>query len=127
MKNQLLLAVLVCVTPSCFGQAGPPDVSTMGWSFVPDDKMDGNSLTGWTKLGAAEWSAKDGEIAGSGKSGAGWLLLDHSFQDVGIHTLFKATGGEIGFAFRLEKTAEGMKGVMVSIKEDQVASYRITI
>ena len=125
MKTQLLLAVLVCLTPSCFGQAAPVDVSSMGWSFVPDAKV--KSLDGSTKLGAAEWSARDGEIAASGKSGVGWLLLDHSFQDVGIHTLFKSTGGEIGFAFRLEKTAEGTKGVMVSIKDDQVASYRITI
>ena len=87
----------------------------------------GASLKGWSPLGSAQWSTAEGDIVASAKNGAGFLLLDHSYQDAGIHALFKVTGGEIGFAFRLEKISDGMKGVMVSIKDQEIASYQIVL
>jgi hypothetical protein len=126
MKTLPLLAVLVCLTPVCPGQITPAENGPVGRSFIPDTRVDASSLKGWTTLGSAQWSTQDGEFVGSAKTGSGLLVLDHGYQDVGIHTMFKVVGGEIGFVFRLETTPQGMKGVMVSIKDDQVASYGMT-
>lgn len=97
-------------------------------SFVPDRTFTGSALREWRPLGAAEWSAKDGEITGVAKSGAGWLLLDRSLQDVAVYASFRCVGPcKPGVLLRAEKTAGGMKGILVSLAPDDVASYRVTI
>ena len=55
-------------------------------------------------------------------------MLDTSYQDVGIYASFKcAAGCKTGVLFRAEKTADGMKGVFVSLSEGDVASYAVTL
>src|ERR1017187_784901 len=89
-------------------------------TFIPDSVFKGSNLTGWHVLGQAYWQAQNGELVGTVKEGGGWLVLDQSYQDVALHTLFKCTGGcKTGVLFRAEKTAEGMKGVFVSIADGQ--------
>ena len=101
-----------------------------GLTFIPDSTFKGSSLTGWHVLGQAGWSARNGELIGTVKQGdaGGWLVLDHSYQDVGFHVSFRCTGGcKTGILMRVEKTADGMKGVYVSLTEGDVALYRVTL
>src|SRR5262249_32494982 len=62
------------------------------------------------------------------KSGAGWLVLERAYQDVAVYASFRCAGAcKPGVLLRAEKTAGGMKGILVSLAEDDVASYRVTI
>ena len=92
-------------------------VSGVGPSFRPDTRFSGSTLTGWTPLGAASWRAENGEIVGTPKSAAGgWLILNQSFQDVGLYARFRcAEGCQAGIMFRAEKTAQGMKGIYLNL------------
>ncbi|MGD1073222.1 MAG: FG-GAP-like repeat-containing protein [Bryobacteraceae bacterium] len=104
-------------------------LSGTGPSFHPDSTFKGSALTGWHTLGDATWQAQNGEITGTPKQPAGgWLVLDHSYQDVGFYASFKcAPGCQSGLLMRAEKTADGgMKGVFVSFS-GQVASYAVTL
>src|SRR4051812_9255986 len=105
-------------------------LSGTGPSFHPDSSFQGSALTGWHTLGDATWRANNGEITGTPKSaGGGWLVLDKSYQDVGIYTSFKcAAGCRTGLLMRAEKTPDGgMKGIFVSLNEGDVASYSLTL
>lgn len=99
-----------------------------GPSFVPDTSFKGSNLSGWHVLGQADWHTQNGEIIGAAKAGAGWLVLDRSYQDVAFYTTFQCSGGcRTGVLLRAEKTAAGMKGIFVSLNEGDVASYRVTL
>jgi hypothetical protein len=105
-------------------------VFAAGPSFLPDTTFKGSSLAGWRTLGQAEWRAQNGEIVGTAKPGGagGWLMLGKSFQDVGFFASFQcAAGCRTGVLFRAEKTAEGMKGVYVSLSEENVTAYKVTL
>ena len=98
--------------------------------FTPDTTFTGSSLTGWTPLGAADWQAQAGEIVGRPRAGGqgGWLVLDKFYQDVNFFTRFRCTGPcQAGVLFRLRKTGTGMTGVYVSLKDDDLKTYRITL
>ena len=85
-------------------------LSEFGLSFMPDNTFKGSSLKGWHVLGDAEWQASNGELIGKAKanSGGGWLVLDNGYQDIGFHSLFKATGNsETAVLLRMEKIADG--------------------
>src|ERR1700722_10343019 len=114
--------LVVCTLPVliCFG-AGP--------SFIPDDTFKGSSLTGWHSVGQADWKANNGEIAGTPKSETGGLLLmDRSLQDSGFYASFRCTGGcKTGILTRVQKTSDGMKGLLVSLTEGDQALYRVTL
>ena len=85
-------------------------------TFIPDSTFKGSTLAGWHVLGQADWKAENGELIGTPKQGGGWLVMDHSYQDVALYSVFKCTGGcKTGVLLRAEKTAEGMKGVLVEI------------
>jgi hypothetical protein len=98
-----------------------------GPSFTPDAVLNGSSLAGWHTLGQAKWKLNSGELTGTpGPSGTGgWLVMDHSFQDVEMFTKFLcATGCETGILFRIEKTpAGGMKGTYASLGEGETVKY----
>ena len=69
-------------------------LSGIGPSFHPDTAFKGSALTGWHTLGEATWRAQNGEITGTPKQpGGGWLVLDHSYQDVGFYASFKCAAG----------------------------------
>ena len=91
-----------------------------GPTFHPDATVQGSSLTGWHTLGNADWRMQNGEIVGTPRSPAGgWLILDKSYQDVGVFASFQClTGCLTGVLMRAEKTPDGgMKGVFVSLTD----------
>ena len=108
---------------------GAAPMFATGPSFEPDVTFKGSSLAGWHTVGQASWRAENGELIGTPQSGgAGWLMLDHSFQDVGMYADFRCTGGcETGALFRAEKTADGWKGIYVALTEPDTPSYSVTL
>jgi len=104
-------------------------VFATGPTWIPDVTFKATSLAGWHVLGQADWRVEKGEVVGTAKpGGGGWLVLDHSYQDVEFYAGFHCTGGcKTGVLLRAEKTAEGMKGVYVSLTEGDVSTYRVTL
>lgn len=99
-------------------------------TFVPDLTFKGSTLTGWHTLGPADWRAENGHIIGSAKGAqGGWLVLDHSYQDVAFFASFRCEGEcKTGVLLRAEKTADGgFKGVYVSLTEGDLTSYAVTL
>ena len=64
---------------------------------------------------------RNGEVIGTVRQGGygGWLVLDRSYQDVGLYANFRCNGGcRTGILLRAEKTAEGMKGIYISLTRE---------
>jgi hypothetical protein len=98
--------------------------------YVPDYTFKGSTLTGWHVLGQADWHAESGELIGGPRPGGsgGWLVLDKSYQDLEFSASFRCSGGcQTGVLLRAEKTAEGMTGFFVSLNQDDLESYRVTL
>jgi hypothetical protein len=121
MKIRLAaLAAIFTLVPGMLYASGP--------SFVPDARFVGSTLNGWHTVGTANWRAENGEIIGKGKEAAGWLVLDHSYQDTGVFTDFRCSGAcDTGVLLRMEKTADGMKGVFLSITDEGVKAYGLKL
>ena len=99
-----------------------------GPSFHPDVTFSGSSLAGWHTFGQAEWRAENGQVVATPKGGGGWLVLDHSYQDIGVYTQFRcAAACETGVLLRAEKTATGMKGIYVALSDPDLSTYSVTI
>ncbi|MCU1232581.1 MAG: hypothetical protein JWP63_548 [Candidatus Solibacter sp.] len=97
-------------------------------NFVPDVVFKGSSLNGWHKLGPSEWRAEEGEIVGSPRKSGGWLVLDKGYQDIAFYASFRCTGGcKSGVLLRAGKTADGSKGIYVSLAEGDVNVYDLTL
>ena len=118
IRNFVFVALLASATALT---AGPP--------FIPSGTFQGSSLNGWHMLGQADWKASNGEIAGTPKSPTGgWLLMDQSLQDVGVYASFRCPAGcKTGIILRAQKTADGMKGLYVSLTEGDSGLFRITL
>ncbi|HEY4325049.1 MAG TPA: FG-GAP-like repeat-containing protein [Mucilaginibacter sp.] len=128
MKHILLTVLLTGIIIASFGQDIPWDVNGRGLSFIPDYTFKGSALTGWHTLGNNSWQASDREITVNTNNRSALLISNRSFQDIGLNLLVKvAPGAEAGIIFRLEKTSNGYKGILVSIKDDEAVSYRITL
>jgi hypothetical protein len=112
-------------TPASTGDAA----SLRGPSFVPDGRFHGPALDGWHTLGKADWRADQGEIIGRATGdGAGWLVMDHSFQDTGLYTSFQCVGPcDTGVLLRLHQVAEGMQGIYLAIREGELKAYNLTL
>jgi len=104
-------------------------VLAVAQNYVEDVHFKATSLEGWHTLGDATWRAEKGEYIGTPKSPAGgWLVLDKSFQDVGVFGNFKCTGGcKTGVLLRAEKTPEGMKGLYVALAGEDVGTYAVKL
>src|SRR5215813_6795035 len=98
-------------------------------NFLPDFVFKGSSLTGWHKMGNADWRAENGEIVGTPKDGSGgWLVLEKGYQDIAFYSNLRCTGPcNAGVMLRAEKTASGYKGVYVSLSDGNVGSYEVTL
>lgn len=107
-----LIAILTSV-------AAIESVSYANKNFIPDWTYTGSSLADAEQLGAARWSAQNGEVTGTPSSpDGGWLLFNNAVQDLQMATSFRcAAGCQAGLVLRIEKTADGFKGVFVSISE----------
>ena len=116
-----ILAIATLLAP-VFADDGP--------TFIPDITFKAASLAGWHVLGQADWRVEHGEVVGTAKPGGngGWLVLDRSYQNIGLYASFRSSGGcRTGVLFRAEKTAGGLKGIYVSLNEGDVAAYRVTL
>lgn len=110
----------VCVLVSAILAASP--------NFRPDVVFKGSALSGWHRLGQADWRAENGEIVGTPGQGGGWLVLHKGYQDIAFYSSFRCTGAcKTGVLLRAEKTTEGMKGVYVSLAEGDVATYDLLL
>src|SRR5882724_11634597 len=122
-KKQLLVSslALICVLATAIFAANK--------NFIPDVMFNGSALTGWHPLGQADWRADHGEIVGAPKNASGgWLVLDRGYQDVEFFASFRCAGAcKAGVLLRAEKTADGMKGVYVSLAEGEVAAYDVLL
>ncbi|HEY0244911.1 MAG TPA: FG-GAP-like repeat-containing protein [Mucilaginibacter sp.] len=128
MRYFLSALFLVGLTVGSFAQEMSGEVNGRGQGFIPDYTFSGSTLKGWHNIGTSNWSAQNGVITAKAGKSSGYLLTDRPFQDVGVHALFKASPGtELGFLFRLEKTGDGMKGILVAIKDAEVGSYKVTL
>jgi hypothetical protein len=98
-------------------------------NFAADVTFTGSALTGWHKLGAADWRADHGEITGTPqRDTGGWLVLDQGYQDLQFFASFRCTGAcKSGILLRAEKTAEGMKGIFVSLADGDMAAYDVVL
>ena len=99
-------------------------------SFTPDKLFKGSSLDGWRSVGDAKWSAEKGEITADAKNskGAGWLFLNQSSQDTGVYISFKCDGAcDTGVLFRAEKKDDKTQGYLLSIKDDELSAYSVTL
>ncbi len=127
MRKTYLLMAAVATVWMIAGVWAP--VFGVGPSFRPDTKFAGASLSAWKEMGAASWRAENGEIIGTPKAPeGGWLMLNRSFQDVGVYTRFKCTGGcKAGILFRAEATPQGMKGVYLPLTDGEFDTQRLAI
>jgi Domain of Unknown Function (DUF1080)/FG-GAP-like repeat len=100
-----------------------------GPSFHPDATFKGSDLKGWHTLGQAAWRAENGELTGTPKDASGgWLVLDRSYQDIGLSLDFRCTGAcQSGVLFRIQKTANGMKGVYVPLNDSDMTISSVTV
>jgi hypothetical protein len=118
---------LVMVAGAAMAAAALVPVQATGPSFQPDTKFDGSSLAGWQKVGDADWKAQNGEITGTPKNAAGgWLMLEKSYQDIGFFASVKCPAGcKTGVLLRAEKTATGIKGVLMTLSEGDDPTGRL--
>jgi hypothetical protein len=85
-----VITLSLIAIPVARGRGQEPAPTLSGPSFLPDGG--GATLAGWHTLGQADWHADHGEIIGKGTAGAGWLVLDRSFQDTGVFAAFQCAG-----------------------------------
>ncbi len=97
--------------------------------YVPDFTYRGASLTGWTALGQAQWTAAGGEIVGKATGGGGWLLFDKPLQDAAVFTRFQcAAPCRTGILMRAQRTPDGgLKGYLASTADDDYGLYLVTL
>jgi hypothetical protein len=112
MSRLIGLAVVVIGCVTAFQPAAHANRN-----FVPDWTFTGSSIADAQQLGHARWTAQNGELIGSPLSAeGGWLLFKNELQDVQMATSVKcAAGCQAGLLLRLEATADGFKGVFVSM------------
>lgn len=71
------------------------------------------------------WKATDGELAAAS---AGWLVSERKLQDSGFFASFRCEAACAGgILLRAERTADGYKGIYVSLSDGDLASYRVTL
>lgn len=129
MKKILIVIAIVLKANFSIGQLAG-ETKGRGLSFIPDYKFEGSDLAGWKTMGKVAWRAEQGELIGKATdtANAGLLVLDRAFQDVTINTLIKISGdGEAGILFRTEYTDNEIKGVFVSLKNDESAAYGLVL
>src|SRR5215217_370411 len=127
MKRITSTIILAGIAALSYGQTNPGDFTGRGMSLIPDYTFKASALTGFHTLGSGNWQAANGVIKVKA-NGIGYLVSDKSFQDLQLRTLFKADANtEIGFLFRVEKTIDGYKGFLVSVKGTETGSYKVTL
>ncbi|HTH82090.1 MAG TPA: FG-GAP-like repeat-containing protein, partial [Mucilaginibacter sp.] len=127
MKRFLSTILLSGLTALAFAQENPGVGNNRGLSFPPDYSFKGSNLTDWHPMGNGSWQAHDGEISVNANGSSTLLASGRSFQDVLVHTLIKAApGSEAGILIRLQKTTDGYKAILMAVKDNEAANYKVT-
>ena len=97
--------------------------------FKPDTVFAGSGLGAWTVVGDGAWTAEKGEV--TGKAGAGgsgsWLVLDQPYQDLNFFSRFRCSSPcDAAVLLRVQQTSAGRTGILVSLKDGDLAAYRVT-
>ena len=123
MSRLIRLAVIVIFSAAALEQAAQANRN-----FIPDWTFTGSSLADAEQLGDARWTAQNGELTGTPSSpDGGWLLFRNAVQDVQMATSFRCGAGcQAGLLLRLENTADGFKGVFVSMS-DTPGAFAVTL
>lgn len=118
---------VVCLLACCLAVKGAwAQVPLRGPSFVPTAKFHASTLDGWHTLGSAEWRADHGEI--TGKGGAGWLVLNHSYQDIGFYAALRCSGPcETGVLLRMSQTGSEFNGTFLSLLGGVLQAEAVTL
>ena len=97
--------------------------------FMPDWTFEGSSLSNWQTLGNAHWKAEGGVISGTPtEASGGWLILNKPFQDVELFARILSKGAcNAGILLRIQKSADGMKGIFVPLREGDTKLYRLAL
>jgi Domain of Unknown Function (DUF1080)/FG-GAP-like repeat len=121
-RSLIVLAAIAAGTLAPYAHADGPN-------FRADYKLEGSSLDGWKKLGAADWNVENGTITGTPKSPTGgWLMLDKSLSDVALYAnVYCSSGCRTGFLLRAAKTPSGWSGIYVSMTPDDLGAYAVTL
>jgi hypothetical protein len=89
MRAKVIVAAVACASIcACSGGSGPTDESTASageWRTL----FDGSNLSGWTRVGDANWQLMDGAVAAD--SGTGFLLTTASYADFDLDLEFWVT------------------------------------
>jgi hypothetical protein len=98
--------------------------------FTPDVVFKGFTLAGWHSVGAAAWSARDGQLTATPSSPeGGWLISDQKYQDVRLFARMQCKDVcDAGVLLRAERTKDGgLHGVYISLAGDDLDAYDLTI
>ncbi len=134
MSRHLRFSYIACLVFSSLcgavsAQTTVADGSNLrGPSFAAGTKFTGSGINGWHTLGDAQWAANAGVITGKASGASGWLVLDHSYQDIGFYSGFRCAGDcETGILTRLCKTSDGLTGTFVSIHDGNIDAEKIAL
>lgn len=118
-EGVLIGATLLAAPLTAQGPAG---------DFKPDAVFAGSDLGNWTRVGDGSWSAVKGEVTGKAGAGGGWLVMDRPYQDLYFFMRFQcAAPCDAGVLFRVQETPGGRSGVLVSLKDGDLRTYRVTL
>jgi hypothetical protein len=135
MSNKYRLLVATLMLAIAFTLIGVVPIFATGPSFPSDATMSGMNMKDWHTWGQADWHAQNGELIGTpGANGGGWLVFNHSYQDINLYTQFRCSDGCVtGLLMRAEKTPDGgMKGVYFSLTDttngmENLGTYDVTL
>jgi hypothetical protein len=101
MKRYLIFLLLTASTVPAQNATVPAEEASQGWVSI----FDGQSLSGWTQQGSAQWKVVDGAIVGDAGD-YGWLRYDKLYSDFELKLEFRtAADGNSGVFVR--SSAEG--------------------
>lgn len=96
--------------------------------FKPDTIFSGSGLGAWVVLGDGVWTAERGEVTGTAGKGGSWLVLDGSYQDLNFSSRFRCSSPcDAAVLFRVQDTPGGRTGILLSLKEPDLATYRVVL
>jgi hypothetical protein len=95
----------------------------------PRPAFDGKTLSGWRQQGQATWKVDKGEIAGTVQGGSGgWLVLNDSYEQVGVEFWFRCTGDcQTGVLLGMQTEGDRTTGTYLSLAEGDLGRYEMTL
>ena len=108
------------------GDHGPVAYRNIRLNSLADPKnesfsslFDGETFTGWRKIGGGDWDISDGVLRGTMEKSEprhGHLITDRKYRDFSLRLKYKAIAGNSGLYFRVEEGGNaGVKGFQAEI------------